>query len=58
MSCGSSFHGAGPEYERAGSPNLVRSLGRQWFVVFPELKPGRVTVATTVLTRSLTYFGA
>lgn len=36
MSCVSLFYGAGSEYEKARSPNLMRSLGRQQFVVFPS----------------------
>jgi len=30
MSCGSLFHAAGPAYEKARSPNLVRSLGNYY----------------------------
>jgi len=30
ISCGSLFHAAGPEYEKARSPNFVWNLGRQY----------------------------
>jgi len=56
MFYGSLFHDAGPAYEKARSLNLVWNLGRQQFVVFPDCRPDRVTVAVTVLTRSVMYF--
>ena len=46
------------QHKRARSPNSVRSLGRQYFVVFSDRRPDRVAVAATVLTRSVMYFGA